>query len=465
MNAIIVSALMGILMMFTGVFVKSKSVPRYIAIGGAILLFVVNAMELIQGHPLFNIDTREMLKTNSFNLGFLGVAIGSFILYLLLSSKDIQKVGNDVGEYFALLFFVMCGVAISSTFNTLLFLFIGIEIMSIPLYILTGSSKRNLLSVEAALKYFLMGSFSTGIMLMGIAMIYGGTPNASFFISGIDTTNAATSSFIVIGMVMLLVAMSFKVSAAPFHFWTPDVYDGAPTVFTSFMSTIVKAAGFFAFIRLFENSFGGLHKDWQKLVVVITIATLLIGNVTAVFQQSVKRMLAYSSIAQAGFMMLALFALNEKAKEGIVLYAAAYSIATIGLFAILARMSDVTISGFNGLGKTQPVLAFTATIFLLSLTGIPLTAGFQSKFYMLMAAVENGNHVWLAIVAVLFAAISAYYYFRVIQAMYFKDAGAEDAVEFTDINGSFKFLLLVAVGLIIITGIYPEWIIGWLYYW
>lgn len=465
MNAIVVSAFMGILMMFTGAFVKNRAVPRYLAIAGAILLFLANAIELKQGQPLFHINIYDMLKTSSYSLGFLAVMIGCLILLFLLSGEDIERVGHDVGEYFALIFFVMCGVAICATFNTLLFLFLGIEILSIPLYILTGSNKRNLLSIEAALKYFLMGSFSTGLLLMGIAMVYGGTPNASFYIASIDVGNTATSPFIIIGLILMLVAISFKVSAAPFHFWAPDVYDGAPTVFTSFMSTIVKVAGFLAFIRLFENSFGAIHKDWQKLIVVITIATLFIGNITAIFQQSVKRMLAYSSIAQAGFMMLALFALNDRAKEGMVLYAAAYSIAAIGLFGIVSRMNEFTISDFNGLGKTHPVVAFTATIFLLSLTGIPLTAGFQSKLYMLTSVVENSNQVWLVIVAVIFSAISAYYYFRVIQAMYFKEPNTEDPVELWNINGWFKSVLILLAILTIVIGIYPEWILGWLYYW
>jgi len=263
--------------------------------------------------------------------------------------------------------------------------------------------------------------------------------------------------------VMLIVSMSFKVSAAPFHFWTPDVYDGAPTVFTSFMSTIVKVAGFFAFARLFENAFGRMQSQWQTLILVITVATLLIGNITAVFQQSVKRMLAYSSIAQAGFMLLALFALNEKAREGLLLYTAAYSLATIGLFAILIKMEDYTIDGFNGLSKKQPLLAFCATIFLLSLTGIPLTAGFQSKFYMLMAAVQNGHHFWLVIVAVLFAAVSAYYYFRIIQAMYFKEA-TQDVIQTSDIRMGFKLVLIITVLLILALGIYPELLLGWMYH-
>lgn len=463
MNAIIFSAIWGVIMMFTGAFVKSKLMPKYLAIAGIIIVFIVNAMELNSGLSFFNIDSKEMIITNGFNLTFIAVALACTLLFFLLSGRDVEKVGSHVSEYFALIFFVLCGVCISATFNTLLLLFIGIEIMSIPLYILTGSEKRNLKSNEAALKYFLMGAFSTGLMLMGIAFIYGGSPNATFYIDNLRLGLGEMPILISIGLVLLVVSMSFKVSAAPFHFWTPDVYDGAPTVFTSFMSTIVKVAGFVAFIRLFENAFGIIHVQWQPLIIFITIATLLIGNITAVFQQSVKRMLAYSSIAQAGFMLFALFALNNMAKDGMILYAAAYSLATIGIFAIIIKLNDYTVEGFNGLGKQQPVLAITATIFLLSLTGVPLTAGFQSKFYMLIAAAENGRSLWLVIAAVVFAAISAYYYFRVIQAIYFKDVPAEPQ-KVWDITPSFKVLLVITAGLIIVLGIYPELIIGWVYH-
>jgi NADH-quinone oxidoreductase subunit N len=463
MNAIIFSAIWGIVMMFSAVFIKSKTIPKWIALAGMALLFIVNALELNSGHALFNINAKDMLRVNSFNLTFLAIVFGCTLQFFLLSGRDIEKVGEHVGEYFALIFFVLCGVSLAATYNTLLLLFLGIEIISIPLYILTGSDKRNLKSNEASLKYLLMGSFSTGIMLMGIAFIYGGNPNASFFINNINLGTGALTVMIAVGLVLLMVALSFKVSAAPFHFWTPDVYDGAPTVFTSFMSTIVKVASFFAFVRLFENAFGSVHDQWQTLIVVITFATLLIGNITAVFQQSVKRMLAYSSIAQAGFMLLALFALNDRAKEGLILYSAAYSLATIGIFAILIKMSDYTVDGFNGLAKQYPVLGLTATVFLLSLTGIPLTAGFQSKFYMLMASVENGQSLWLVIAAVIFAAISAYYYFRIIQAIYFKPAGAE-VIRKEDISPSFNILLVVSASLVILLGIYPELLIQWLYH-
>jgi len=464
MNAIILTALFGVIMMFMGVFLKEKKYAKYIAIAAVSIVLFASILELLYQQTFFAIQVHNMLRFDNFNCLFIVIILACTLIYFLLSGTEIEKVGAHVSEYFALIFFVLCGISIVATFNTLLMLFIGIEIISIPLYILTASDKRNLKSNEAALKYFLMGAFSTGIMLMGIAFIYGGNSNASFYIDNIQLGLGKMPIMIAIGLLFLMVSMSFKVSAAPFHFWTPDVYDGAPTVFTSFMSTVVKAAAFFAFIRLFEHAFGIMHDQWQQLIIVIIVATMLIGNITAVFQQSVKRMLAYSSIAQAGFMLLALFALNTKAKEGILLYSAAYSLATIGMFGILTKMEDFTIDGFNGLAKENPLVAFAATIFLLSLTGVPLTAGFQSKFFMLMSVVENGHHIWLAIVAILFAAISAYYYFRIIQSMYFKESSQSNIIRNESIHTPFNWMLVMIVVIILIIGIYPEILIGWMYH-
>ncbi|MBX2935093.1 MAG: NADH-quinone oxidoreductase subunit N [Ferruginibacter sp.] len=463
MNTIILTAIWGVVMMLGGAFIKNKSLPRNLAIFGLLVILIFNCIEMNRGESFFNIDVRNMLHFNSFNLTFISVALGCTLLFLLLNGRDFEKIGEHVSEYFALLFFILSGIAIISTFNSLLLLFIGIEIVSIPLYILTGSDKRNLKSNEAALKYFLMGAFSTGIMLLGIAFLYGGSQSGSFYIDNIISGNGPMPAMIATGLVLLLVSMSFKVSAAPFHFWTPDVYDGAPTVITSFMATVIKVAAFFAFVRLFENAFGTMHSQWQNLVVILITATLLFGNLTAVFQQSVKRMLAYSSIAQAGFMLFSLFALNNLAKEGLVLYAAAYSLASIGMFAILVKMKDYTVDGFNGLGKQQPVLAVTATVFLLSLTGIPLTAGFMSKFYMLNAAVLTGHQIWLVIFAVICAAISAYYYFRIIQSMFFKDV-SDDVVLAEDITPAFKILLIITSILIIGLGLFPTMLTNWLYF-
>jgi NADH-quinone oxidoreductase subunit N len=448
---------MGVVMMFSGLLLKQRSAIRGVALVGLFVAIVFNIMETY-GFHLFKININGMMNFDRFSLFFNTIAMTCTLIFFLLSGKEMEKVGLPYSDYFALLFFILCGIVLSSSFSSLLILFLGIEIISIPLYILTGSDKRNLKSNEAALKYFLLGSFSTGLMLMGITLIYGNS--GSFSINQITTPETKPTVLLLAGLLLLMFSMAFKVSAAPFHFWTPDVYDGAPTVFTSFMATIVKAAVFIAFLRLFYLAFGDIHSTWKLVIAIITALTLFIGNVTAVFQQSVKRMLAYSSIAQAGFMLMAILALNSIGSEGILLYTTAYCLSTIGLFAILVKMKDYTFEGFNGFAKHQPLLAAVAVIFLLSLAGIPLTAGFLAKYYMLSAVINNGDFLWLVIFAVLMAAISVYYYFRVIQAMYFKDGEAQ-AME---VSSSFKWTIGIVAALVIILGVYPQLLFNWFYF-
>jgi NADH-quinone oxidoreductase subunit N len=455
MNALLLTAVFGVIMMFSSFLLKNNSAIRNLAILGLVAVLVVNVLE-INGIVFFKIDTKGMIGFDRFSLLFNLIVFFSTLLYLLLSAKDIERVGVNYGEYFALIFFVLCGVTLSSSFRSLLILFLGIEIISIPLYILTGSDKRNLKSNEASLKYFLLGAFSTGLMLMGIALIYGST--GTFSTSSIIVS--PPSALLIAGMLLLMFSMAFKVSAAPFHFWTPDVYDGAPTVFTSFMATIVKVAAFIAFMRLFNDEFGGLRSSWQLLIALITAITLFVGNITAVFQQSVKRMLAYSSISQAGFMMLAIYAMNSDAREGLLLYSAAYCLATIGIFAVLIKLRDYSFDGFNAFARQQPVLAAATTIFLLSLAGIPLTAGFLSKFWMLKAAAVTGQYLWLVIFAVLMAVISVYYYFRVIQAMYFKEGDGQ----VVEVSLAFKWTLVFLAAIIVVLGVFPNLILYWLYF-
>lgn len=461
MNAIILSALLGVVMMFSSILTQNKSTIKNIAIVGLLILFIGNLLEIYTAFSI-TIDSHNMLRFDKFGLFFNSIAIVSTLFYVVLSGSDIVKVGNYPAEYFALIFFVLCGVSILSSYNTLLMLFIGIEIMSIPLYILTGADKKNLKSNEASLKYFLMGTFSTGIMLMGIALLYGASGNFNIESTVTNKTLADFGILIPLGLLLIFISLAFKVSAAPFHFWAPDVYDGAPSVFTSFMATIVKVAGFIAFVKLFGGRTNELGPSYNLILPIIIIATLLVGNITALFQQSVKRMLAYSSIAQAGFMLFALYSTNDLGIEGILLYAAAYSIATIGIFAILIKMKDYTFDGYNGLAKKQPIVAAANTVFLLSLAGIPLTAGFFAKYYMLASAFKNNGSsaMWLVIVAVLFAAISVYYYFHVIQAMYFKEGDAETY----EINNSFKIGLVVLAVLIILIGINPSILLNWYYF-
>jgi NADH-quinone oxidoreductase subunit N len=449
MSALIITAVWGVILMFSGLFAKKHSTIRYTAIIGIIVALVANILDYGKASSsLFD----GMLQADHLSIVFITIILGSTLIYFLLSGRDFEQVGNNVAEYFALEFFILSGICIAASFTNLLMLFLAIEIISIPQYILAGSDKRNLKSNEASLKYFLMGAFSTGFLLMGITLIYGAT--GTFKIAEMNLGAAVVSPLVLIGILFLLIALSFKVSAAPFHFWTPDVYDGAPTVFTSFMATIVKLGGFIAFIRLFEDAFStdNLTVHWSIILAIITACTLVIGNFTAVFQQSVKRMLAYSSIAQAGFILFAVIALNNLATEGIIIYAAAYCIATIGTFAVLLKMKDYTFDGFNGLAKKHPLLAATNAIFLLSLAGIPATAGFMAKYFVLAAAVQHGSLLWLVILAVICAAISVYYYFKVIIAMYFKTGEPE----ILPVTGGFKFMLVISAALIILFGIFPN---------
>lgn len=457
MKAIIAATIIGVILMFAGFMVKEKKSVATLASVLFFILLSVNIWDLATTpsdapQVLFN----NMLRIDRYALWFNTLMTGCTLLYVLLVNKEIQKVGSHVAEYFALISFILCGVYLLSGYNNMLMLFLGIEIMSIPQYILAGSDKKNLKSSEASLKYFLMGAFSTGILLMGITLLYGAT--STFNIVGFTFLQSETlNPMALAGILFLIVALGFKVSAAPMHLWTPDVYDGAPTPFTAFMATVVKAGAFIAFLRLFSVSFGTLSNHWMLIIAIIAAATLFVGNVTAVFQQSVKRMLAYSSIAQAGFMLFAIAAANGTAWQGMIIYAVAYTVATVGIFAVLMKLKDYTYDGFNGLAKTQPALAFFATICLLSLAGIPLTGGFMAKYFVLLAAVEQGQLFWLVIFGLLMAAISVYYYFRVIMAMYFKDGKPEFSSEIT---GTDKFLMGLTCVLVILIGVAPQLFLG-----
>ena len=318
MNLILIAAVWGIVMMLSGLFFKGTQNSIRFAFVGSLLL-VGGAFADLYEYAFIHSDFNRLLVYDKFSNLFLLIISISLVFYFWLTAKEVVKVGAHGSEYFALIFFVMAGAGLVTLFNNLLILFLGIEILSIPLFILTGSDKRNLKSNEAALKYFLMGAFSTGILLLGIAFIYGAT--GSFQVTNyVAQGGDAATVYYNIGLALILIALSFKVSAAPFHFWTPDVYDGAPTPFTSFMASIVKLAAFVGFAQLIMNGFANNSGQWRLTLAVLITLTLIVGNVTAVYQQSVKRMLAYSSIAQAGFMLMAVFASNDMAREGLLLY-------------------------------------------------------------------------------------------------------------------------------------------------
>ncbi len=460
MKPLIASAVFAIIMMFAALSVKDKKTITQLAIVLLIALIGFNVWELsniMKGEipePLFN----DMLRYGSFSIWFNTLISGITLLYVLLCGRNIERVGNHVSEYYALIFFILCATNLLSSYSNMLILFLGIELLSIPQYILAGSDKRNLKSSEASLKYFLMGAFTTGILLMGIVLLYGAM--GTFDITKFNFIDKEVNALSLAGVFLVMVALGFKVSAAPMHFWTPDVYDGAPTPFTAIMATTIKATIFVAFFRLFSETFGGINQHWTIVLSIITALTLFVGNVTAVFQQSVKRMLAYSSIAQAGFMLFAVLAVNATGSKGIIIYSVAYSVATIGMFSVLMKLKDYTYDGFNGLAKKEPLLAFAATIFLLSLAGIPLTGGFFAKYYVITAVMEqNTGLMWLVIFALLMAAVSSYYYFKVLMAMYFKK-GEPELVQ--AVTPSDKVYLMLACAIVLLIGVAPDILLAWL---
>lgn len=453
MKAIIAATILGVIMMYAGFVTKEKKS----IISTAIILFLIllgvniwelNGVEPGKLVPLFNYQ----IVLSHYGIWFNIIITALTLFYVIMMGGDVVKVGKHSGEYFALIFFILVGGYLLSGFNNLLIMFIGIEILSIPQYILAGSDKKSLKSGESSLKYLLMGAFSTGLLLMGIALLYGAT--GEFNISRFSFMQMEhINPMIIVAILFIMVSFAFKVSAAPMHFWAPDVYDGVPTVFAAFMTTITKCLAFLGFIRLFHTSFASISDTWTIVLSIITALTLLIGNITAVFQQSVKRMLAYSSIAHAGFLLFTIVAISAISWKGLVVYTVAYSIATIGAFTVLIKLKDFTFDGFNGLGKSHPVLAGTASIFFFSLTGIPLTGGFMAKYLMLQAAISQGNLLWLVIFALVMAAVSSYYYLKVIIAMYFKPGQSVLLYEPSSFD---NYMLIISSILIIIIGIAPQ---------
>ena len=461
MLPIVLLSVFGIGLLFLG-FMKSRAVLLPATLFFLLVTLAVNFLDWNKNYLYFN----DMMRTDNLSMVFTAIVLGSAFLVVALSGSFMESDEAQPAEYYALILFSLVGAVMMITFENLIMLFVGVEILSVAMYVLTGSDKRNLRSNEAALKYFLMGAFTTGIMLFGMALLYGAT--GSFTVSGIGSYAAnpqvGLSLLLYVGFLMLLIGLLFKVSAAPFHFWTPDVYDGAPTVFTAFMSTVVKTAGFAALFRLLSVSFDGVYSFWWTILAIITAITLVIGNITAAYQNSFKRMMAYSSISHAGYLLIGLAALGAQTKQAIVFYSLAYSVATISAFGVLLlvaqQRSTLTLSrestssesfdSFNGLARQNPLLGFAMTVSMLSLAGIPLTAGFWGKFYMFSTAVERGQ-IWLLVVAVLMSAVGIYYYFRVIIAMYFRD-GATEPIR---VAPFYQYILLIATILTLGLGIAP----------
>ena len=457
MSAIITLSLLAILLLYLGLY-KAKKALLPVSVIGLIVaagLFIEKWNgELI---PLFS----GMVLFDNFSIAFSVLMILLTTLIFIISKDYFTAKYDQRAEYYALMIFSLVGALLVVSFYNLTMLFIGLEIMSVALYILAGIRKQNFASNEAALKYFLMGAFSTGFLLFGITLLYGAT--ASFGIADIQhyvmEAEGSISPLFYTGILFLIIGLGFKVGAAPFHFWVPDVYDGSPTLITTFMSTVVKVASIAAFFRLFWFCFEPMHDFWVPILLVMSVLTLFIGNVTAMMQQSFKRMLTYSSVSHVGYMLFALISLSGDSANSIFIYVGAYSLATIvafgGLILVKRSYGSEQFEAFDGLAKKNPMLSLSIAIAMLSLAGIPLTVGFIGKFMMFSAALSD-YHVVLLIIAVINAAIGIFYYFRVIVAMYFKSADREQIT----LNLNYKVVLFICVLLTIVLGIYPALISG-----
>lgn len=388
------------------------------------------AATLWQGHVGPGTAFSGTVINDSFSV-FFHLVIGAAVLVMLLVSLEyFAGRTTDVGEYFALVLFGAVGMMFMTSAQELLVVFIGLEISSISTYIMAGLHKRNAASPEAAIKYFLLGSFATAFFLYGVALTFGATGSTMLPVIAAQLAHGAAPRLAFLGLAMLLIGLGFKVSAAPFHVWTPDVYEGAPSPVVGLMSTAPKAAAFAVLLRLCFGAFATLDRHWFILLWILAALSMTIGNLGALLQRNVKRMLAYSSIAHAGYLLVAFTALSSNGIAAAAFYAAAYAAMNIGAFAVISHVAGFTergtnVSDFAGLAHKAPLLSALFGFFLLSLIGIPFTGGFFGKFYVFSAALQS-HVVWLTLIGLINSGIAAYYYLRVLGAMYMQPVDAAD---------------------------------------
>ncbi len=456
MKALIVIACLGVIAMMSEVLRFRKLLLPLVALG-LLTCVGLNVVDWNTNESWFP----EMIQFDHFALAF-GSLIAILTLFWMMISNDYFKSNTSWAEHASLVLFSLFGAYVMVSYADLSMLFIGIEILSISLYILAASDKMNLKSNEAGLKYFLMGSFATGFLLFGIALIYGATGSFNLVKIGLylHTSGTAMPGFVYAGVLLMMVGLLFKVSAVPFHFWAPDVYEGAPTLVTSYMATVVKVAAFAAFYRLFATCFSDLTGMWGQTLAVISGVTMLGGNILAVYQKSFKRMLAYSGVANAGYMLMAIVSMNQLSAGAIFFYASVYSIGTMGAFACLHAISgadgDERIDNLKGLSSSKPGITLFMCIIMLSLAGIPPVAGFFAKYYLFLAAL-NGAHGLLVLTAILSSLIGVYYYFRVVYTMF--QSRPENAPEHEFNFGHYSLIVIAAV-IVLALGVFPGLIQG-----
>jgi NADH-quinone oxidoreductase subunit N len=433
----------------------------YLSLGALGAAFVASYWFMGLSRPVFSgLYTLDAYGT-FWKLLLLAVAA----LVILLAQSHLKLEAIDLGEFYAFILLSLSGMMVMVSGTDLLVIYLGLELMSISLYIMVGFKRFERRSLEAAAKYFILGSFSSGILLYGISLLFGRTGSTT--LAGIRAGIAglpAGDPVLLLAMVLLIVGFGFKVAAVPFHMWTPDVYEGAPTTVTAYLSVASKAASFAAFMRVFLEALGGLKTDWQMLLVAVCIATMILGNVVAIVQTNIKRMLAYSSIAHAGYALIGLVVADASGVAGVMLYMALYAFMTMGAFTVVAILRKGGLEGdaiedFTGLAKRNKWAALLMLLFMISLAGLPPTAGFIAKFYIFMAAV--GAHLtWLAVIAVIFAAVSAYFYLRVVMVMYMREpgeaAGAPGYGVRIALSPAVAAVLLVAAAGVLLLGVYPD---------
>ena len=434
----------------------SKAILGWMTIVGSGIALWVS----IQMHQAGTVGTQfnDMFKVDNFSLFFNIVFLVSTILVALISLSYLGRDDRKQGPYYLLILLATLGMMLMAAGNELIIVFLGLELMSLSLYVLAGYFRDSPASSEAGMKYLLLGAFASAFFLYGIALIYGGagTTNIPAIAEAITAPNK--SPLLLAGMFLLIVGFGFKVAIVPFHQWAPDVYEGAPTTVAAFISAGPKAAGFAAFLRIFMEALPNLQVEWSGVIILLAMLTMTVGNVIAIAQTSIKRMLAYSSIAHAGYILIGLAAANNDGISSAMLYLLIYCVMNIGAFGavILAKTEDgesLMISDYAGLGLRKPLLAMFMTIMLLSLAGFPPTAGFVGKFYIFKSAVQAG-HIWLVIVGAVNTAISAFYYLRVVVTMYMREP--EEELPFASYPSTLVVgLVLAAIGVLLI-GILPS---------
>ena len=422
-----------------------------LCIVGLIAIFGLNITSWGVNAGFYN----NMVVIDNFSVAFSGLLILLALFIVILAGNFYKNEETKISDYLAIIIFTLCGALALVSFGNMAMFFLGVEVLSISLYILAGSRKKDVRSNEAGMKYFLMGSFASGLLLFGIALVYGETGTFDLAQIAMYKASAPPSVLFNAGAALIMIALFFKVSAATFLFWAPDVYDGSPTMITLIMASIAKIAAFAAFYRLFSGALGSSMPLFAWIFWGVTVLTITIGNFTALNQDSFKRMLAFSGISHAGYLMMGLLSISAKTDNAIFYYATAYGLASVAAFAVAivvaANYGSDKIDAFNGLAKKKPFLAGALTIVMLSMAGIPPFAGFFAKYYIFTEAIKTG-HVAVTVWAVVNSIVAVYYYFKVIFAMYTKDS--EEVV--FNIKPAYSFVIIACVALLILIGLLPS---------